>query len=856
MQALARCVILLLAVSLAPGAERAEFTLPAPDVAALLLEDEALRGDPDVPYRVGFPRATDLSPANAGIWQDRPDGGQLWRLRVRSPGARWIVLGFGTFRLQPGGRLYVADAERRTVWGPFGAADVAPHGQLWFPPVPGDTALVELEWPAALRGTTPNIHLGTVSHGYKSWGGFGASLADEPPAPEPPDLLGSGSCNIDVNCPQGSSWQADKRGVVRLLSGGSSFCTGALVRAATNDCRPYVLTAAHCLSSPSEAAATSFQFNYERSACGGGTVVTNQILTGSTLRATFAPSDFTLLEMNAVPPTGYNAFLDGWNRAAAAATQSTGIHHPSGDVKKISFNDDALVDGQADGWGDDHWRVTDWEQGTTEPGSSGSPLYDQNHRIVGQLHGGTSSCASQTWDEYGKLAVSWSGGGTSGTRLASWLDPAGSGLLVRDGIDLNLCLTPRPQFVVTASVVEDPQGNGDGAIDPGEAVLLKIELQNTGTVTATQVLGGLSSGDGLVALGNPFAGWPDIPVAAQQQTLPPYFNVQVDPAHACGEPIPLQLTLQAHELSQNVVTALELPVGQALVHTDFQDSLESGAAGWTTQALVGSQPWALVTSDSFSPSHSWFIPDVAGRRDSVLLLPPTPVLQSRATLSFVHRFNTENSRDGGVLEYSTDGGASWLDAGPLIVAGGYNSSIGSGETSPLAGRAVWAGDSGGWQPAQLDLAPLAGQTVRFRFRFASNLFIGDEGWYVDDVLLESTSYSCHPLLAVPGEASPPGGSRPLTVFWVTDSPYALQWSPPIAGGAATRYHLYRTPLGASTLAPTCEATVGSNTFVILDALADDSGFLVVAANSLGEGAYGAGALGAERPHAAAAEVCP
>jgi subtilisin-like proprotein convertase family protein len=175
------------------------------------------------------------------------------------------------------------------------------------------------------------------------------------------------------------------------------------------------------------------------------------------VRANFASSDFTLLEMSALPPQSFNFYLNGWSHDPNPATSSWVIHHPSGDVKKIAVDSDPPVNGI--NWGPNHWRIDDssadpahrgYEAGTTEPGSSGSPLFNEDHRITGQLHGGTASCTSDTYDEYGKVAVSWTGGGATASRLSDWLDPLNSGALGIDGRNGELCFF-NPAGTVTAT---------------------------------------------------------------------------------------------------------------------------------------------------------------------------------------------------------------------------------------------------------------------------------------------------------------------------------------------------------------------------------------------------------------------
>nr|MCU0231742.1 proprotein convertase P-domain-containing protein [Acidobacteriota bacterium] len=413
---------------LKPLGEVAAWISPPVDARRLLREDAARDGKLGTPLRIGFRMATDLSPASAGTWEDLKDGGRIWRLSLRSAGALWIVLGFDEFRLEDGATLFVYDPALKSPRS-YTAADVRPHGELWTPPIEGDELVVELLWPAKLAGVEPRLHLGAVSHGYLPFGTIGRAKAEQ-------DGIGdSGSCNIDVACPLGANWQDEKRGAVILLSGGEGFCSGSLINTTANDCRPYVLTAAHCSAGTS----TVFGFNFERSACGSGDPPppSTYTVSGATVLANYASSDFTLLEMNGSPPEEWNAYYNGWNRGTTPPNESIVIHHPRGDVKMIAYDDDPATNGS--NWGPNHWRIGEYEQGTTEPGSSGSPLFDQNHHIIGQLHGGTASCTSITYDEYGKLDASWIGGGTSASRLSDWLDPNVTGQLTMDGVDGIVC---------------------------------------------------------------------------------------------------------------------------------------------------------------------------------------------------------------------------------------------------------------------------------------------------------------------------------------------------------------------------------------------------------------------------------
>jgi hypothetical protein len=826
----------------APRVER--WTAPHLDVARLLEQDARDFDRKDKPYRVGYPFKVDLGPSSSGIWTEAADGGQVWRLDVQSKDALWVVLGFSKFSLQPGGELRVYDPQMRRVYGPFTSEDVRPHGELWIPPVEGGSAIVELVWPTELREIEPGLRLGTVSHGYKKWLGIGKTFGElhESPAGDPSetDTLGSGPCNIDVACPQGVGWEDQTRSVVGLLFGGSAFCTGSLINNTSNDCTPYVITANHCAVSGSTAASVIFRFNYQRSECGSGSIETAHLQSGSTLVVAYAPSDVKLLLMDDEPELEFNTYYHGWDRSDVQPSRSTGIHHPNCDVKKISHNEDTVLHGV--NYGPDHWRVNNWEQGTTEPCSSGSPLFDQNRRFVGQLHGGTASCVSNTWDEYGKFSYSWVGGGSSSSGVRDWLDPENTAAVTLDGIDHVVCLTPQPRLEYASSTIDDRLGNGDGVIDPGDATTVQSSLASLTT--------GAHANRGRARFGS------IAPEATASGGGPLWFEL-VD-TFTCGDPINLRLDILASEGFWS--SEFTLATGTALVVESFSDDVESGLTNFELANLSGNNFFQLSTAESNSPTQSWFVTNLGSVADSVLAVTELPNLPEASELRFAHLMRSELGFDGGVLEYCVNGpcavgGAGWIDAGALIVENGYNVTLSTAFNSPLAGRNAWSGDSGTWSTVRVDLAGLAGQDVRFRWRFASDTSVAVQGWFIDDIVVDARSFSCNPpILLPPGEASAPVG--PGSAFTVDKDPggYALNWSAPTTGGTVEEYSLYSVDLGKSTDNATCAGSLGSETSAIMADLPSAQGLLVVARNSAGEGSFGADGSGAERVTPSA--TCP
>jgi hypothetical protein len=196
--------------------------------------------------------------------------------------------------------------------------------------------------------------------------------------------------------------------------------------------RNFFLTADHCAVTANNDHTVVVYWNYESPVCGwlsGGSLAQNQ--RGATLRASKGDVDVCLIELDDDPDPEFNVYYAGWDRSGIPPAGSVGIHHPNGDEKAISYNDDALttIDSCIGAGSDTHWEVDDWENGTTEPGSSGSGLWDPDtHLLVGTLSGGSASC-TVPWGEdcYGKFSVAWDSGATPTTRLKDWLDPENTG---------------------------------------------------------------------------------------------------------------------------------------------------------------------------------------------------------------------------------------------------------------------------------------------------------------------------------------------------------------------------------------------------------------------------------------------
>ncbi len=415
------------------------YDLPA-IVPSSVIKEDADRRSSGLPPRFALPRECSLTPSQEGTWENLDSQTLLWRLRIRALGAVNLNLGFKSFFLPPSAALHIYSTDRTHVVRPFTATDNAVHGELWTPVVATEDLMLELEV-ALSEVAQVRLELSQVGHGYRPFGSPASGY------------LGSGSCNFDVVCPEGDDWQLDIPSVGVISTGGSTFCTGFMVNNVRNDLRPYFMTAAHCGISSGNAASLVVYWNYENSVCrtpgtpgagGNGDGSLAEFNSGSSFRAGWSSSDVTLVELDSDPPAAYDVSYAGWDATGADASMAIAIHHPDTDEKRISFEfqpttTTTYLQNGIPGNGT-HVRVEDWDLGTTEPGSSGSPLFNQDHRVIGQLHGGFASCSSQTSDWYGKFSVSWTGGGTSSTRLSNHLDPDSTGTLTVDATSLaTLC---------------------------------------------------------------------------------------------------------------------------------------------------------------------------------------------------------------------------------------------------------------------------------------------------------------------------------------------------------------------------------------------------------------------------------
>lgn len=392
------------------------------DVATLTAEDAATASMKDAPWRFGVEHEVFWNMQNSGNWSEE-SGFRVWRLGVRAEGATSLSFYLSRFVVPKGGELFVWNEERTHFLGSFTHENVKDWEGLALSLMEGDSVVLEYREPLSIPATG-EIEVSQVVQGYRSLLRREAELIAENASSGP--FGNSGACNINVNCPEGADWQVEKQAVALIVNGGFATCTGSLVNNTANDGTPYFLTANHCLGTPNT---WTYYFNHESSTCSGSTGPTNNSISGGSLLVNNGGSDVALIQLSSAPPASWGVEYAGWDASGSSPQNATGIHHPSGDVKKICFENNSPYTSTAGGA--QVWWISQWEAGVTEPGSSGSPLFDQNHRIIGQLYGGAAACSGTVnngaYDYYGRFDVSW------GLGVSQYLDPLGTGTQVLNG---------------------------------------------------------------------------------------------------------------------------------------------------------------------------------------------------------------------------------------------------------------------------------------------------------------------------------------------------------------------------------------------------------------------------------------
>lgn len=379
------------------------------------LQEDIARKEKHLPLRYAKKHNVSLTLTNSGVWEDLSFG-RVWRLTIATKGAFFTQVLFKKFVIPPRSTVHLY-SEKEMI-GAFTTKNNKQDFAFATGPLHGDVFTLEYFEPKEAL-SVGEIEIEEVSHAYRN-----LFNKDE-----------SEICNVNVKCPQATDKLDQVRSVVALLSRGETFCSGAMINNHKKDGKPLMLTANHC-----GAASTQWivLFNYESETCArGGRYDTTKTVAGVKALSKEKQTDFQLTELIEKVPRSYGAYLAGFNTVDTPSPSSWSIHHPSGAPKKISLTTKPLLHSN---WRlrpnepKTHWEVPEWQEGITEPGSSGAVIFNNKKQIIGQLEGGESRCRRMAGrDLYGKLAWSMELGTP---KLKTILDPDNTRITELDGMNL------------------------------------------------------------------------------------------------------------------------------------------------------------------------------------------------------------------------------------------------------------------------------------------------------------------------------------------------------------------------------------------------------------------------------------
>lgn len=405
--------------------------VPGPDRLKSLEDQEAYSGKK--PFR--FAEVSDLSvnPEEEGEWFETGDGRNIWRLGIHAPSSYALGLVFDRYRLEGEAVLFIYTPDQKRILGGFNHSNNKPSGIFPVDNLPGDQIIVELQVPAGQN--YGELSIGKLSKAFVDI--FGTSDA----------RFGlAGSCNININCPEGDDWQVVKRAVCRILIiSKGEYCSGTLINNALNDGKAYLYAANHCIGTSADAQSSVFVFGYESPSCISTDGSVANSLSSAQLLATSDSLDFSLLLLNETPPESYKPYFAGWTISETPPSSGICIHHPLGDVMKISYENNTLLTTyqtvNPPTWltvgsvPQAFWRVQRWDKGTTQGGSSGSALFNSSKKIVGNLTGGDATCPNPVNDYFSKFFMNWDYYPQPEKSLKSWLGPLPDGIKELSGFD-------------------------------------------------------------------------------------------------------------------------------------------------------------------------------------------------------------------------------------------------------------------------------------------------------------------------------------------------------------------------------------------------------------------------------------
>jgi hypothetical protein len=290
--------------------------------------------------------------------------------------------------------------------------------------------------------------------------------------------------------------------------------------------------------------------------------------------------------------------------------------------------------------------------------------------------------------------------------------------------------------------------DSDGVLDNGETGRLTITLMNQGPNNVNQ-------GQLTITSANPNVSFPDgnvlaFPPIQKNDTSTGSIRVALNGATGVGA-ADFQIAITAPELAVPPfnVTSVHRVNYDDQTQASATETVESANNGWSISGSATNAPnvdkWQRR---ALSPTQNvWWGPDNNGQIDDtkpslpdeqILASPSLQVGSGPLTISWQHRFAFENGGwDGGVVELSNDGGATWANIVPNAT---YNGLTNVATNAPIGpNRRAFVNRMTGWPSfatVNLNLGTaFANQTVMIRFRIGADDSTGSPGWEIDNIVV-------------------------------------------------------------------------------------------------------------------------
>lgn len=279
----------------------------------------------------------------------------------------------------------------------------------------------------------------------------------------------------------------------------------------------------------------------------------------------------------------------------------------------------------------------------------------------------------------------------------------------------------------------------DHILDAGETAKITLPLSNSGDAALTNVTVTVTSttpGVTVVAQPAPIASFPA--GSSQQITVDVKLDKDVTGLIAGAFAIKVVST-NGCEAELNVAHPIRLNVDD-VPNDSATDTFDADSSWKPNQATAPA--WTQVAETALD--RAWHGAEPGSISDTNLESPDLVVGTTPFRVTFAHKHSFEfdgTAWDGGVIELSTNNGASWADVSTVAgVAPGYSQTLFSGAGNPLAGRLAYGGTNPAYpatDTVMLDFGTaLAGMTVKLRFRIGTDELVSDEGWRIDDLAVQ------------------------------------------------------------------------------------------------------------------------